>query len=40
VLDTRRAEPPAERYGEPHEGGSTYAVAPRTVVVLRLPRDR
>ena len=40
VLDTRRPDPPAERYGEPHEGGSTYAVAPRSVVVLRMPRDR
>jgi glycogen operon protein len=40
VLDTRRPDPPAERHGEPHEGGSAYVVAPRSVAVLRLPRDR
>jgi glycogen operon protein len=40
VLDTRRPDPPSERYGEPHDGGSSYPVAPRSVVVMRLPRDR
>jgi glycogen operon protein len=40
VLDTRRADPPRERGGEQHEGGSAYSVAPRSVVLLRMPRDR
>jgi glycogen operon protein len=39
VLDTRRPDPPSARDGQQHEGGSAYAVAPRSVVVLRLPRD-
>jgi glycogen operon protein len=38
VLDTRSADPPAERYGEPHDGGSVYEVGARSVVVLRQPQ--
>ncbi len=38
MLDTRRPDPPLLDRGEQHEGGAGYELAPRAVVLLRLPR--